>query len=112
MFKSIDIEFPGKIFKSSKQVIREGNPVINYHYMKSNVDALQIIQLGLSLSDAQGNLPDFDTPFSYIWEFNFRDFVNRDHYASDSIKLLKRKGIDFEKNREKGIDSKDFAKKF
>ncbi|MBA0571465.1 hypothetical protein Golob_005038 [Gossypium lobatum] len=68
--------------------------------------------LSLSLSDAQGNLPDFDTPFSYIWEFNFRDFVNRDHYASDSIELLKRQGIDFEKNREKGIDSKDFAKKF
>ncbi|MBA0670637.1 hypothetical protein Goklo_000081 [Gossypium klotzschianum] len=48
-----NIEFPGTIFKPSKQVIREGNPVINYHYMKSNVDALQIIQLGLSLSDAQ-----------------------------------------------------------
>ncbi|MBA0870755.1 hypothetical protein Goshw_016731 [Gossypium schwendimanii] len=111
-FLSIDIEFSGTIFKLSKQVIREGNPVINYHYMKSNVDALQIIQLGLSLSDAQGNLPDFDTLFSYIWEFNFRDFVNRDHYASDSIELLKRQGIDFEKNREKGIDSKDFAKKF
>ncbi|MBA0813963.1 hypothetical protein Gohar_027777 [Gossypium harknessii] len=87
--------------------------VINYHYMKSNVDALQIIQLSLSLSDAQGNLPDFDFPFSYIWEFNFRDFdINRDHYASDSIELFKRQGIDFEKNKEKGIDSKDFAKKF
>ncbi|MBA0683012.1 hypothetical protein Goari_024692, partial [Gossypium aridum] len=97
----------------SKQVIREGNPIINYHYMKLNVDALQIIQLGLSLSDAQGNLPDFDSPFSYVWEFNFRDFdINRDCYASDSIELLKRQGIDFEKNKEKGIDSKDFAKKF
>ncbi|TYI03160.1 hypothetical protein ES332_A11G316900v1 [Gossypium tomentosum] len=112
-FVSIDTEFPGTIFKPSKQVIREGNPIINYHYMKSNVDALQIIQLGLSLSDARGNLPDFDSPFSYVWEFNFRDFnINRDRYASDSIQLLKRRGIDFEKNKEKGIDSKDFAKKF
>ncbi|MBA0854770.1 hypothetical protein Goshw_004777 [Gossypium schwendimanii] len=112
-FVSIDTEFPGTIFKPSKQVIHEGNPIINYHYMKLNVDALQIIQLGLSLSDAQGNLPDFDSPFSYVWEFNFRDFdINRDCYASDSIELLKRQGIDFEKNKEKGIDSKDFAKKF
>ncbi|XP_040945173.1 probable CCR4-associated factor 1 homolog 11 [Gossypium hirsutum] len=87
-FVSIDTEFPGTIFKPNKQVIREGNPIINYHYMKLNVDALQVIQLGLSLSDAQ------------------------DCYASDSIELLKRQGIDFEKNKEKGIDSKDFAKKF
>ncbi|MBA0780972.1 hypothetical protein Gotri_005010 [Gossypium trilobum] len=31
---------------------------------------------------------------------------------TDSIELFKRQGIDFEKNKEKGIDSKDFAKKF
>ncbi|MBA0799073.1 hypothetical protein Gohar_009608 [Gossypium harknessii] len=73
------------IFKPSKQVIREGNSVINYQYMKSNVDMLQIIQLGLSILDA---------------------------WASDSIELLKRQGINFEKNKEKGIDSKNFAKKF
>ncbi|MBA0803876.1 hypothetical protein Gohar_014040 [Gossypium harknessii] len=42
------------------------NPIINYHYMKLNVDVLQIIQLGLSLSDARGNLPDLDSPFSYV----------------------------------------------
>ncbi|XP_016714504.2 probable CCR4-associated factor 1 homolog 11 [Gossypium hirsutum] len=111
-FVFMDTEFPGTIFKPSKQVACEDNPVINYHYMKSNVDALQIIQLGLSLSDAQGNLPDFDSPFCYVWEFNFKDFnINRDHYASTSIELLKRQGIDFEKNKEKGIDSRDFAKK-
>ncbi|MBA0820493.1 hypothetical protein Gohar_028093 [Gossypium harknessii] len=80
--------------------------------MKSNVYALQIIQLSLSLSDAQGNLLVFDSPFSYIWEFNFRDFdINQDCYASDTVELLKLQGIDFEKNKEKGIDSKDFAKK-
>ncbi|KAA3482362.1 putative CCR4-associated factor 1-like protein 11 [Gossypium australe] len=111
-FVFMDTEFPGTIFKPSKQVACEDNPVINYHYIKSNVDALQIIQLGLSLSDAQGNLPDFDSPFCYVWEFNFKDFnINRDHYASTSIELLKRQGIDFEKNKEKGIDSRDFAKK-
>ncbi|KAB2042599.1 hypothetical protein ES319_D02G226700v1 [Gossypium barbadense] len=81
-------------------------------YSFSNVDALQIIQLSLSLSDAQGNLLDFDSPFSYIWEFNFRDFdINQDYYASDTVELLKRQVVDFEKNKEKGIDSKDFAKK-
>ncbi|MBA0770989.1 hypothetical protein Gotri_019526 [Gossypium trilobum] len=101
------------IFKPNKQVIDKGNPIINYNYMKSNVDALQIIQLGLSLLDARGNLPDFDSPFSYFWEFNFREFdINRGRYASDSIELLIRQGIDFEKNKEKGIDSKYFAKKF
>ncbi|MBA0803877.1 hypothetical protein Gohar_014041, partial [Gossypium harknessii] len=95
----------------SKQVIGKGNPIINYNYMKSNVDALQIIQLGLSLSDARGNLSDFDSPFSYFWEFNFREFdINRGRYASDSIELLIRQGIDFEKNKEKGIDSKIFCK--
>ncbi|KAG8497902.1 hypothetical protein CXB51_006728 [Gossypium anomalum] len=93
-FVSIDTEFSGTIFKP--RVICEGNPIINYHYMKLN-----------------GNLPDFDSPFSYIWEFNFKYFdINRDRYASDSIELLKRQGIDFENNKEKGIDSKDFAKKF
>ncbi|TYH85158.1 hypothetical protein ES332_D02G246400v1 [Gossypium tomentosum] len=59
-----------------------------------------------------GNLLDFDSPFSYIWEFNFQDFdINQDYYASDTVELLKRQVIDFEKNKEKGIDSKDFAKK-
>ncbi|MBA0556936.1 hypothetical protein Golob_026998, partial [Gossypium lobatum] len=55
----------------------------------------------------------FILPFSYVWEFNLRDFdINRDHYASDLIELLKRQGINFEKNKEKGIGSKNFAKKF
>ncbi|KAK5795693.1 hypothetical protein PVK06_036965 [Gossypium arboreum] len=54
-----------------------------------------------------------DTKFSGTIFKPSKDFdINPDHYASDSIELLKRQGIDFEKNKEKGIDSKDFTKKF
>ncbi|XVE93216.1 hypothetical protein REPUB_Repub01dG0171300 [Reevesia pubescens] len=52
-FVAMDTEFPGTIFKPDKRIIQQGNPVINYQYMKSNVDALNIIQLGLTLSDSQ-----------------------------------------------------------
>ncbi|MBA0556922.1 hypothetical protein Golob_026987 [Gossypium lobatum] len=80
--------------------------------LNSELSLIKAAILSLSLLDAQGNLLDFDSPFSYIWEFNFRDFdINQDCYASDSIELLKRQGINLEKNKEKGIDSKDFAKK-
>ncbi|XP_022725293.1 probable CCR4-associated factor 1 homolog 11 [Durio zibethinus] len=109
-FVSMDTEFPGTIFKPYKRVIQEANPVINYQYMKSNVDGLKIIQLGLTLADYEGNLPDFGTPFCYIWEFNFKDFdMKKDSYVKESIELLKQQGIDFEKNKEKGIDSIDFS---
>ncbi|PPD83623.1 hypothetical protein GOBAR_DD19452 [Gossypium barbadense] len=80
--------------------------------LNSELSLIKAAILSLSLSDAQGNLLDFDSPFSYIWEFNFRDFdINQDYYASDTVELLKRQVVDFEKNKEKGIDSKDFAKK-
>ncbi|GMI80774.1 CCR4- associated factor 1b [Hibiscus trionum] len=36
--------------------------------------------------------------------------IDRDQCDSDSIELLKRQGIDFAKNKEKGIDSSEFAR--
>ncbi|KAL4302214.1 hypothetical protein GQ457_10G020240 [Hibiscus cannabinus] len=109
-FVSMDTEFPGTIFKASKEIIEQGDPATNYDYMKANVDALEPIQLGLTLSDSQGNLPDFGTPFSYVWEFNFNGFdVEKDSCDLDSIELLKRQGIDFVNNIANGIDPMDFA---
>ncbi|KAK8698849.1 hypothetical protein V6N13_114955 [Hibiscus sabdariffa] len=40
-FVSMDTEFPGTIFKPSNEIIEQGDPAINYDYMKANVDALE-----------------------------------------------------------------------
>ncbi|OVA06884.1 Ribonuclease CAF1 [Macleaya cordata] len=113
----MDTEFPGVIYRpttgnpiADKTLIRHQSPLDRYFYLKENVDVLKLIQVGLTLSDADGNLPDFGTDTCYIWEFNFRDFdITKDYYDVDSIILLKKQGIDFEKNREMGIDSEEFA---
>ncbi|XP_022132359.1 probable CCR4-associated factor 1 homolog 11 [Momordica charantia] len=109
---SMDTEFPGVVIHSdpADPKIRRTRLETNYFVLKANVDRLKLIQVGLTLADEEGNLPDLGTNNVYIWEFNFRDFdVAHDPYADSSIVLLKRQGIDFEYNRDNGIDSVRFA---
>ncbi|URD82914.1 CCR4-associated factor [Musa troglodytarum] len=73
---------------------------------------MELVQLGLTLFDAFGHLPDIGTGgrVGYVWEFNFREFdVRRDPHAPDSIDLLRSSGIDFDRLPRFGIDSGDFA---
>ncbi|XP_009346698.1 probable CCR4-associated factor 1 homolog 11 [Pyrus x bretschneideri] len=109
-FLSIDTEFPGTVFQYSDIHTPLPTPASKYKLMKANVDNTNIIQLGLTLSDNNGNLPSFGNNSCYIWEFNFRDFdVHRDLQNISSIQLLEKQGIDFLKNKEKGIRSSDFS---
>lgn len=66
--------------------------------LKINVDMLKLIQLGLTFTDAEGNLPVCNGEHT-VWQFNFRGFrMSEDVYAQDSIELLKQSGIDFAQN--------------
>eukprot|EP01122_Echinamoeba_exundans_P015919 TRINITY_DN789_c0_g2_i1.p1 TRINITY_DN789_c0_g2~~TRINITY_DN789_c0_g2_i1.p1 ORF type:complete len:314 (+),score=40.07 TRINITY_DN789_c0_g2_i1:124-942(+) len=100
---AMDTEFPGVVarplgpFKSSS----------DYHYqtLRCNVDLLRIIQLGLTFSDRDGNLP----PGTSTWQFHFKFSLTDDMYAQDSVELLQRAGIDFNKNQLDGIEPNDFG---
>lgn len=110
-FISMDTEFPGVIYQPHKPYhMSSRRPSDLYSFLKSNVDELHLIQVGLTLSDENGSLPDLGTDNQFIWEFNFSDFdVERDAHAPDSVDLLRRHGIDFERNRKDGVDSERFA---
>ncbi|GMY30179.1 probable CCR4-associated factor 1 homolog 11 [Fagus crenata] len=110
---SMDTEFPGVVYRPAnvdKRCLGKLPSVMNYQIMKDNVNATNIIQLGLALCDDHGNLPNFGTMSQYVWQFNFSDFdVYTNLQNTDSINLLKRQGIDFDRNLEEGIDSAHFA---
>ncbi|XP_074322840.1 putative CCR4-associated factor 1 homolog 11 [Apium graveolens] len=115
-FVSVDTEYPGVIYhpvvKNNVRVTHL-SPSQSYSSMKVNVDGTKIIQLGLTLSDANGNLPHLGSDSCYVWQFNFKEFdVNKDLSNPDSIKLLKQQGIDFLKNKEQGISAAKFSRLF
>jgi len=100
---AMDTEFPGVVARP----IGSFNSSSDYHYqtLRCNVDLLKIIQLGLTFSDAEGNIP----VTVCTWQFNFKFNLNEDMYAQDSIDLLIRSGIEFPRNEEYGIDVADFG---
>lgn len=100
---AMDTEFPGIVARP----IGSFRSTADYHYqtLRCNVDLLKIIQLGLTFSNEHGAL----APGCCSWQFNFKFNLNEDMYAQDSIDLLTRSGIEFQKNEELGIDVNDFG---
>ncbi|KAG6889812.1 hypothetical protein C0992_003927 [Termitomyces sp. T32_za158] len=99
----MDTEFPGVVarpigaFKTSSD--------FHYQTMRCNVDLLKIIQVGVTLADEDGNLPEECS----TWQFNFKFNVNDDMYAPESIEHLQKSGFDFQRHEEFGIMPNDFA---
>ncbi|KAF8389263.1 hypothetical protein HHK36_025956 [Tetracentron sinense] len=109
---AMDTEFPGVVYcpNTSTAFHHQLDPFNHYRILKANVDALNLIQVSLTLSDAHGNLANLGDGFYSIWEFNLGNFdVDRDLLAPESIQLLKQQGINFNMNREKGICAARFG---
>lgn len=101
----------------------------DYHYqcLRTNVDMLNVIQIGITLFNEAGEVPparpnsgdgmDAGTmgkrgnqaslPFS--WQFNFKFSLKDDMYNEKSIESLQTAGIDFNALERDGIDPHDFA---
>lgn len=99
----MDTEFPGVVARP----IGNFRTSSDYHYqtMRCNVDLLKIIQVGITFADEEGNSP----PECSTWQFNFRFSINEDMFAPDSIELLQKSGLDFQRHEEMGILPHEFA---
>ncbi|XP_044494592.1 putative CCR4-associated factor 1 homolog 8 [Mangifera indica] len=101
-FLSFDTEFPGFLRNTPRDVPES----LCYSDLKFNVDLMKIIQLGITLSDGKENI-------CFTWEFNFSDFdLEKDAHVEESIDLLKKSGINFEKIRKDGVSREVFVPKF
>lgn len=100
----------------------------DYHYqcLRTNVDMLKVIQIGLTLFNEDGETPPArpgaelglgpaaqrsanQGPFPYAWQFNFKFSLKDDMYNEKSIESLQQAGIDFNALERDGIDPHEFA---
>jgi CCR4-NOT transcription complex subunit 7/8 len=102
-YVAMDTEFPGVVAKpvGTFRTTHE----FYYQTLRCNVNLLKIIQLGISLLNDRGEVPDK----CCTWQFNFKFSLTDDIYAQDSIDLLKNGGINFEYFKTYGIEISHFA---
>lgn len=102
-YVSMDTEFPGVVYNHNR--MNTGSPESLYLNIKTNVDNLKIIQLGITLADYNGNVP---TGVS-SWQFNFDFNMKLENYNQDSLNLLIASGINFNKLAKDGIPIQRFG---
>jgi len=93
-FIAMDTEFPGFVYQYNS-----GGKDSYYRTIKTNVDKLKLIQVGITIRDAMGNPP----PFSGTWQFNLKFNLNTEQYSNESIALLTNSGINFDQLEQMGI---------
>ncbi|CAL4979143.1 unnamed protein product [Urochloa decumbens] len=119
-----DTEYPGTVHRPPPGR-RESDltPPERYALIKANVDEVPILQLGITLCDADGNLPVFPSSssaggavgcyYERAWVFTFSDFdARRDAHAPESIAFLRSQGVDLNAARAHGVSSAAFAARF
>ena len=101
-YVAMDTEFPGVIYTAN---VEAKSPQLAYSILKSNVDDLNLIQVGLSFSNDKGVKPEGIN----TWQFNLKFNVNSEKSHPESIALLKDAGIVFSDLEEHGCDPMEFG---
>lgn len=120
---AMDTEFPGVVSRPMGSF--RGKSDYHYQCLRTNVDMLKVIQIGLSLFNKDGETPPArpppelavllgrrmptQGPFPYSWQFNFKFSLKEDMYNEKSIESLQQAGIDFNLLEHDGIDPHEFA---
>ena len=101
-YVGMDTEFPGTVYSVN-------NMTEDFYYktLKTNVDKLKLIQLGITLTNEKGEYPK-NYPY-HTWQFNLEFDKNIEPSHPSSMNLLKQCGIDFDKLKKRGINHKIFA---
>lgn len=97
---AMDTEFPGFVYQSSIT-----GKESYYRTIKTNVDKLKLIQVGITIRDYYGNCP----LFSSTWQFNLKFDLNNDQSSNESIALLTNSGINFDLLESHGIPVEIFG---
>ena len=101
----MDTEFPGTVFH-----LENRTEDFYYKSLKKNVDKLKLIQLGITLTNEKGEYPK-NYPY-HTWQFNLEFDKDTELYNDESMDMLKKCGINFDKLKKKGIKHNTFAQYF
>lgn len=101
-FIGMDTEFPGIVYSKETSQFRSFS---NYQLTKLNVDALKVIQVGITLADKNGYYPEE----TCTWQFNLKFDIANDLFQQSSIQLLSSSGIDFDSHNTNGISHIEFG---
>lgn len=101
---SLNVEFVGTMARP----IGNFRSKSDYHYqtMRSNIDLLRCMKLGLSISDTNGNKPE-NGPST--WQFNFKYEADKEMLSAESLEVLRNGGFNFEMSKVHGVDAFEFA---
>mmetsp|Transcript_76209 Transcript_76209/g.88603 ORF Transcript_76209/g.88603 Transcript_76209/m.88603 type:complete len:370 (+) Transcript_76209:65-1174(+) len=104
-YVGMDTEYPGVVFPVTDSTNFDGTDGQEYTLIRTNVNKLKCIQVGLSFANEEGFAP----PGVCSWQFNLEFDKNNDISSPESIELLENSGIQFEKHAKIGIDPLLFA---
>ncbi|KAK4175019.1 ribonuclease H-like domain-containing protein [Triangularia setosa] len=121
-YVAMDTEFPGVVSRPMGGF--RGKSDYHYQCLRTNVDMLNVIQIGIALFNEDGEQPTAidpsaqwanprsagnQAPLPYAWQFNFKFSLVDDMYNETSIESLQHAGIDFKRMEQDGIDPFKFA---